>query len=70
MHKETYEKRKKQTRKFKAEDVFSRKSVEAKLLATTPDHFRKFYPTPPDIPSGPANCASVSLLHSSLFVAG
>ncbi|XP_034248513.1 tRNA pseudouridine synthase Pus10 [Thrips palmi] len=69
MHKETYDVRKKQTRKFK-DCLLSRKSVEALLLTTKPDHFQKYYPTPPEIPNNAVKCASVSLHHNSLYVAG
>lgn len=69
MHKETYDVRKKQTRKFK-DCLLSRKSVEALLLTTKPDHFQKYYPCPPDIPNNAVVCSSVSLLHNSLYVAG
>lgn len=69
MHKEIYEVRKKQTRKFK-DCLLSRKSVEALLLTTQPEHFQKYYPTPPEIPTNAVVCSSVSLLHNSLYVAG
>lgn len=69
MHKEIYEVRKKQTRKFK-DCLLSRKSVEALLLTTEPDHFQKYYTTPPEIPNSAVVCSSVSLLHNSLYVAG
>ncbi|KAK3907874.1 tRNA pseudouridine synthase Pus10 [Frankliniella fusca] len=69
MHKEIYEMRKQQTRKFK-DCVLSRKSVESLLISTDPSHFRKFYPTPPNIPNTPFVCSSVIPLHNSLFIAG
>lgn len=68
MHKDTFEVRRKQTRKFK--DLISRKSVEALLASTPPSHFREHYSTPPPIPNVPVFCSSVALLHNSLYIAG
>lgn len=69
MHKEIYEMRKKQKRKFK-DCVLSRKSVESLLLSTDPSHFKKFYPSPPNIPNTSFTCSAVAPLHNSLFIAG
>lgn len=69
MHKDVFDVRRKQKRKFK--DCFlSRKSAESLLLTTEPDQFQKHYPTPPNVPNVPVTCSSVSVLHNSLFVAG
>ncbi|PSN49117.1 putative tRNA pseudouridine synthase Pus10 [Blattella germanica] len=69
MHAETFKHRKTQKRKYHG-SLYTRKAVDAALQSTEAGHFKKYFPSPPSVPTSAAICDSINCSHNSTFIAG
>lgn len=69
MHQDIYKSRQQHSNRFH-NTLFTRKSVEQILPATAPEHFKKYYSVPPEVPSEIIFYDQICFLQNPLYIAG